>query len=305
MRGILLGVLGVVIGVSTTFAYEHFLGDGRQLLQAKVQLAVSDARLNLNTQDSRQLKSETEALSAQVQQLSSSNDDLKHQVEELKKTSTANAPAPAANPMAGMMKVGMEQQYQQTLLMLKSRLHLTPEQEAAVKAAMDDESKRMEAMFAGGKFDPHAMANLGGANSLDKTLDSILTPDQKATYQQIQTDEKNSAVEMVATVELNQMTPLLQLSDSQKDQVYSALAQVQSNMMDPNWVKSNLSGSTDPLAILQAQAKAKEAALANILTPDQLSTYHQQAQSQLELQESMLQKTVAPTATTQVTTPAP
>jgi chromosome segregation ATPase len=291
MRGILLGVLGgLVIGSSGMYAYEHYLGDGQQLVQTQAQLDSANASLTKNTQDSQELKSETAALSDQVQQLSSKNDDLKNQVEELKQNSTTGGAAPAANPMANMMQAGLEQQFRQKLLVLKSRLHLTPDQEATVTAAMDEELKRMEAMFAGGKIDPQAMANLQGANSLDKTLDSILTPDQKATYQQIQTDEKNSAVETMANYELNQMTPLLQLSDSQKDQVYSALAQVQSNVMDPNWVKNNLAGSTDPVAILEAQAKAKEDALANILTPDQLATYHQQAQSQLDLQKAMLQK---------------
>jgi hypothetical protein len=291
MRGILLGVLGgLVIGSSGMYAYEHYLGDGPQLVQTQAQLDSANASLTKNTQDSQELKSETAALSDQVQQLSSKNDDLKNQVVELKQNSTTGGAAPAANPMANMMQAGLEQQFRQKLLVLKSRLHLTPDQEATVTAAMDEELKRMEAMFAGGKIDPQAMANLQGANSLDKTLDSILTPDQKATYQQIQTDEKNSAVETMANYELNQMTPLLQLSDSQKDQVYSALAQVQSNVMDPNWVKNNLAGSTDPVAILEAQAKAKEDALANILTPDQLATYHQQAQSQLDLQKAMLQK---------------
>ena len=45
----------------------------------------------------------------------------------------------------------------------------------------------------------------------------------------------------------------------------------------------------NPIAFLDAQAKAKEDALAKILTPDQLATYHQQAQAQLDMQKSMMQ----------------
>jgi cell division protein FtsB len=295
MRGILLGGLGgLVIGVSGTYAYEHYLGDGQQLVQTQSQLSTANATLTKNTQDGQDLKNETTALSAQVQQLSSSNDDLKHQVEALNKTSTPSAPAPAANPMAGMMKVGMEQQFQQKLLMLKSRLHLTPEQEAAVKAAMDEEAKRMEDMFAGGKFDPAAMAKQQGANSVDKTLDSILTPDQKAIYKQIQDDEKSSAAETMATMEMNQVAPVLGLSDAQKDQVYSALYQVQTNMTDPNWIKNIAATGSDPMAVMEAQAKAKEDALAKILTPDQMATYQQQVQNQMEMVKSMMQKMTPP-----------
>jgi hypothetical protein len=293
MRGMLLGVLGgVVIGVSGTYAYEHYLGDGRKLVQTQAQLSTANATLTKNTQDGQDLKSETDALTAQVQQLSSSNDDLKHQVEALKKTSTAAA-TPPANPMAGIMKVGMEQQYQQKLLMLKARLHLTPEQEAAVKAAMDEELKGMEDMFAGGKFDPAVMGTRQGANSVDKALDGILTPDQKAIYKQIQDDEKSSAAETMATMEMNQVAPVLGLSDAQKDQVYSALYQVQSETSDPNWIKNNTPTSSDPLAMMEAQTKAKEDALAKILTPDQMATYQQQAQNQLQMVKSMMQKTTS------------
>jgi hypothetical protein len=292
MRGILLGVLGgLVIGISGTYAYEHYLADGKQLVQAQAQLSTANATLTKTTQDSQDLKSETAALTAQVQQLSFEKDEIKHQIDGLKQASTASVPTPAANPMAGFMKAGMEQQYEQTLLMLKSRLHLTPEQEAVVKAALDEQAKREEDMFAGGKFDPAAMAKQPGANSVEKTLDSILTPDQKVIYKQIQDEQKSSTAEMTVTMEMNQVAPLLGLSDAQKDQVYSALYQVQTTTTDPNWIKNNSGTGWGPIGMLEAQAKAKEDALAKILTPDQLATYHQQAQSQMELSKSMLQMT--------------
>jgi hypothetical protein len=197
--------------------------------------------------------------------------------------------------MAGMMKAGMAQHYEEQLLMLESRLHLTPEQIAAVKAAMDAEGKRGEEMaakmFSGGKIDPQAMADLKNFKSVDQTLKAILTPEQQTEYAQMQTDQKNSAAETMASVQMNQLAPLLQLSDSQKDQVYSALAQSQVDTQDPSWIKNNVpNGATDPVAIMEAQAQAKEAALAKILSPDQLATYHQQAQSQLDMQKAIMQK---------------
>lgn len=292
MRGILLGGLaGLVIGISGTYAYEQYFGDGAQLAQTQAQLDAAKTSLAGTTTDSEQLKSENDALSAQVQQLSSRNDELKQQVEQVKENATANSGGSGAgNPVAGMMKASMEQQFEQKLLLLKSRLHLTPEQEATLKAAMDEELKEAEEMMAAGKFDTQALGSLPGAQALNKTLNDILTPEQKATLQQIQTDEKNNAVETVATFELNQLTPLLQLSDSQKDQVYSALAQVQANITDPNWVKNNLSGATDAASVLQAQANAKEQALVNILTPDQMAIFRQQVEQQLEEQKALVTK---------------
>ena len=96
----------------------------------------------------------------------------------------------------------------------------------------------------------------------------------------MKTDQQSSAAETTATFEMNQISPLLQLSETQKDQVGTALYQVQLDTQDPAWIKNNVPNSSgNPLAVLDAQAKAKEDALAKILTPDQLATYHQQAQS--------------------------
>jgi hypothetical protein len=309
MRSLLIALGCLAAGALGALGYSHFLGEGKQLAELQADLNDANTKLAQAAQDRQQAKTETDAMSAQIQQLVASKDDLKHQVDELKSAApTASAPA-APNPlagMAGMMKVGMAQHEEEQLLLLKSRLHLTPDQEAAVKAALDEEAKRGEEMaakmFSGGKIDPQSLGDLKNAKTVDQTLNDILTPDQKAAYQQMKTDQKTSATEMVATSEMNQVAPLLQLSDSQKDQVYSAFYQVQTDMQDPNWIKTNMAagGATNPTAILDAQAKAKEDALSKILTPDQLATYHQQAQAQLDLQKSMMQKfspatvTVAP-----------
>jgi hypothetical protein len=71
---------------------------------------------------------------------------------------------------------------------------------------------------------------------------------------------------------VNQVTPLLQLSDSQKDQVYNALYQVQSTAPDP----TSLIGNPDAASILAAQTKATEAALGTVLTPAQMALYQQE-----------------------------
>ena len=295
MRSILLAFSCLAVGVLGALGYSHYLGEGKQLADLQAELDNANAKLAKVTQDSKEAKSETDAMSAQIEQLTSTKDDLQKQVDDLK-TSSPAAPTPT-NPlagMAGMMKVGMAQHYEEELLMLESRLHLTPDQIAAVKAAMDAEGKRAEEMaakmFSGGKIDPQAMADLKNFKSLDQTLKAILTPEQQTEYAQMQTDQKNSAAETMASVQMNQIAPLLQLSDSQKDQAYSALAQSQLDTQDPNWIKNNVPNSSDPMAVLQAQAKAKEDALSKILTPDQMAIYNQQAQSQLAMQQAMMRK---------------
>jgi hypothetical protein len=296
-----LGILvaGLTIGTLGTFAYEHYLGEGSELAQAHADLASANANLAKIKEDDRQLKNQTDAESAQIQQLTSSKEDLTHQLDALKSASATDTTPSAPNPVAaGMMKAGEAQYNQQRLFLLKTRLHLTPEQEAAVKAAMEQENKlgeEMMAKFSSGKVDPRdpqTMTDLKAmtedTKTVDQTLNDILTPDQKTAYQQMQTDQQNSAQESMALSETNQLAPLLQLTDSQKDQVDAALYQL--NTQGANGIKSTSVNPSDPTAFLDGQAQAKEDALAKILTPDQLAVYHQQAQSQLQTQKAMMQK---------------
>ncbi len=286
---ILAALVSLIVGGLAAFGYDHYFGEGKQLADSQERLDSSTVTLATITKQGQDARKEIDALTAQVQQLTTDRDDLQHQVDQLKSTAASPAPAPS-NSMTNIMKGAMAQQQQQRLLLLESRLHLTPDQITAVTAALDEESKRGEEaaakMMAGGKVD---MTDFKNFKSVDQTLNDILTPEQKTEYQQMQTDQKNSAAETMATMELNQISPLLQLSDSQKDQVYSALYQAQTDTQDPAWIKKNMNTS-DPATFLEAQAKAKSDALSKILTPDQMTVYQQQAQSQLNMQKAMMQK---------------
>jgi hypothetical protein len=314
MRTALLAVVCLAVGILGTFGYSHYLGEGKQLADVQADLDSTKADLAKATQASHDAKSETDAMSAQIQQLTTTKQDLTHQLDALKTPAAPPVPAftlPNAGSMAGIVKEQTENRYRTQMLLLKSRLHLTPDQEAAVQAAMDAEGKRTEEMsaqmLAGGKIDTQALAaDLKNTKSVEQTLNDILTPDQKTAYQQMKTDQKSNNAETAASFEMNQMAPLLQLSDSQRDQVGTALYQVQLDTQDPAWIKNNVTTSpTNPLAILDAQAKAKEDALSKILSPDQLATYHQQAQSQLDMQKSMMQKFMPATPAAPAPAPAP
>jgi len=279
MKNVLMGTIaGLALGTIGALAYSHYLGDGRLIADLQSQLDAANANLAKTTTDKQQLATETSGASDQVDQLVKSNEDLKKQVDELKNAAPATpAAVPAVNPvvaLAGMMRGGF--QTQQRLFLLQARLHLTPEQAARIKAAMDaDATARrdlMRQMFRdNGKVDPQAAA---AANTLDQALAAVLTPQQQAAYQQVVADEKASRAETMASVQMNQIAPLLQLSDSQKDQVASALYQVQVAAPDP----TNLMTNPNAASVMAAQAQATQAALAKVLTPDQLALYNQQPQ---------------------------
>jgi hypothetical protein len=168
-------------------------------------------------------------------------------------------------------------QSQQRMFLLQTRLKLTPEQAATIKAAMDADQKARrdigrQIFQNGGKVDPALAAS---ANTLDKTLASVLTPEQQTQYQQVQADEKASRADTSAMVQVNQMAPLLQLSDSQKDQVASALYQVQLTAPDPTSLMTNPNAAS----VMTAQAQATQTALAKVLTPAQMALYQQEGQS--------------------------
>jgi hypothetical protein len=283
MRNAILGtVAGLVLGTASALAYSHYLGDGKLLANLQAQLDAANASLAKAAQEKQSLAKETSSISDQVDHLLAANADLKHQLDGGQKPGTPSVAAPDVNPatlagiMMGMMRGGGFQS-QQRLFLLQSRLHLTADQATAIKAAMDADAKArrevMQQMYRNnGKVDPQVAAN---ANTLDQTLATVLAPDQKAAYQQVQADEQASRANTSATVQVNQMAPLLQLSDSQKDQVVSALYQVQIAAPDP----ASLVTNPNAASILATQAQATQAALAKILTPDQMALYQQQVQS--------------------------
>jgi hypothetical protein len=92
----------------------------------------------------------------------------------------------------------------------------------------------------------------------------------------MQADDKKNMAETMANTELSSIQNSLQLSETQKDQVFSALLQLQNNP-----------GSGD----LEAQAEAKKAALQPLLTPAQFDTYSKYIDSQTQMMKSAIQFT--------------
>jgi cell division protein FtsB len=279
MRNTILGaVAGLLVGTVGALGYSHYFGDGSLLADLQAQLDAAKAALNMADAKRKELAEETNSLSTQVNQLQSTNDQMKKQA-----ATAPAAPAQPAGPAADfsaiagalrdMFRGGGMRNPQQRMFLLQTRLKLSPEQAAKISAAMQADMRARGDMFQqmrnGGKVDP---ATVAAANTVDATMQAVLNPEQQRQYAQLQTDEKNARADSAANSQVNSIAPLLQLSDTQKDQVYGALYQTQLSAPDP----TTLFGNPAAMATLQAQAAATAAAMQKALTPDQLAVYQQE-----------------------------
>ena len=234
---------------------------------------------------------------------------------------TEVAPAPEINPLTlGEMMRGMMRgnfQGNQRLFLLQTRLHLSPEQANAIKTAMQADARArgeiMRQMFGrggrggggqGGNGGPGGQGGQGGpggpggpgggasrgavdpalmakANTLEETLSTVLTPQQKIAYQQVQSEEQTARADTQATTQVNQLAPLLQLTDAQRDQMVQQLYQVQMQAPDPTTLMTNPNATS----VITQQAQATQAALAKVLNTDQLSLYQQAGQAATQNQQ--------------------
>jgi len=292
MRNIILGtVAGLLVGSAGALAYSHYLGDGSLVADLQSQLDAVNAKLAKAQSDQKFLK----------EQYNSETDQL-NQVLAAKQPGDGAAPtpaaaAPAANPLTiggmqitpdmvrGFMSMmqrgggpGGFRSPEQRMFLLQARLKLDPNQQKAIKDAMDaDEQVRREAFRQARQnrqaVDPQALA---AANTLDKTISSVLSPTQQVQYQQLQSDEKQARAEVTATQQVDNMMPLLQLSDDQKEKVMTALYQQQLTAPDGAAVAAN----PNPLAALAQQGQAVQSAMKGVLSPDQFALYQQSEQVQ-------------------------
>ncbi|MEJ0000401.1 MAG: hypothetical protein WDO13_15335 [Verrucomicrobiota bacterium] len=281
MRNVILGtVAGLLVGTAGALAYNQFLGDGALLADLQAQLDAANAKLNKSNQDQSLLSRENSGESDQVNQLIASNEELKKELDAAKAAPPETNAPPTINPgMIAAMAMGAMRggfQTQQRLFLMQTRLKLTPDQAQAIRAAMEADAKARRDLMRqrfqnNGQIDPQAAA---AANTLDSTLQKVLSQYQQQQYQQLQADEKSARAETSASMQLGQMMPLLQLSDSEKDQVYSALYQVQSGAADPTTLITN----PNAVQVITQQAQATQDALSKVLSPDQMALYTQSMQ---------------------------
>ena len=295
MKNSILGtVAGLLVGSVGALAYSHFAGDGNLLATLEAQLADANTKLAQAQSEKRFLKEQNNSTAQQVDQLVASNEALKKQAAGQGDGTTPadppTSPTTVFDPnlirgimgmMRGMGGPGGFRSPEQRLFLLQSRLKLDPDQAKAIKAAMDadDQARRDAFRQARQNHQPPDPAALAAANTLDKTLQSVLSPQQQAQYQQVQDDEKTARAESNATAQVDNVVPLLQLSDDQKQKMVNAIYQQQLSAPDLNGVMTN------PNAIqnLTQQGQAMQNAMKQVLTPDQYATYQQSEQLQAVL----------------------
>jgi len=216
---------------------------------------------------------------------------LQEQVTQLEKKTKSEPKEPANNLLASITSSMLKQQSETKIIALKTRLKLSPSQEAALRLFMDQEAKQQQEMtqemFSGKMPSKEELGKIGASKkNLDDTLKSILSPEQMKDYEAFQTEEKSQQNETMAQYGLSKITKLFPLNEDQKDKVYGILYKERD-------FKPDLKG-VDPKSMSEIMAKKRHENLKNqlqtVLTPEQVKIWEEQELAQMKLQEEMVKK---------------
>lgn len=170
--------------------------------------------------------------------------------------------------MAQLTETLINHQVNKKVSALKLRLKLTDQQEQAVRDLLNRQAHD--------KLSKKDMATATAPVNVEAELKNLLAPEQYAEYQNYQNDEQRTQAEMLASFELAQLSSALQLSEPQKDQVFNILYQQNISLIS----------STGPTPSLQERLEAERAALRSVLTPEQMTIYEKQRDSQREVNKA-------------------
>ncbi len=122
-----------------------------------------------------------------------------------------------------MMKKNQKRQLDARISKLVSQLKLSPEQEAALRKALE-ENQLDPASIMSGDFDPSKLAELTGDGALEDALADILTDEQKAENEALKERELANKIESKALKSLARLSDL-DMTQEQKDAAYDILYQ--------------------------------------------------------------------------------
>ena len=299
MKAALFAALGGLVVITLVLAL--YLSSGKPPAPAPARAAAAAAEPNpgklqhmlaQQSNEIRRLKKEKTALL----------DELGQHITELAKPEPPPARAGAGTGMtaasrpAGMGKmisVAVRQQAEMKLAAMKSKLHLTDEQAAAVQELLKkqtDQQVEMASKMFDGKLTAEDMKSAPKLN-FDGELKQLLSPDQWTGYQQYKTEEQQQQVRMASQGELMQLSPMLQLSAQQQEQVGSILQQqYQQAMTQQAGAGSSVPGD---LQRVDQMLDSKKEALRAVLTSDQMQSYEKFVESQREMIKSMMPQSQA------------
>ena len=167
------------------------------------------------------------------------------------------------------------------LAALKSRLNLTSEQEAKVRALLENSpemglgglpffASNVSPDGKGGAISIGGAVAVGDKNSsggnFDEQLAALLSPEQQDEFAAFQQDQRENRVEIATNREMAQLQQQLTLTPEQKDQAFQALGDIARKEAE------NSQKGFDPAA-MDAAKQARIDALRPILTPEQMKAY--------------------------------
>lgn len=237
----------------------------------------------------RRLKKEKSALLSEIEQ--HVTDLAKPEPPPSRTGDQATTPRPAG--MGKMIAVAVRQQAEMKMAALKSRLHLTDEQAAAVQELLKkqtDQSVEMASKMFEGKLTAEDMSSRPKLD-FDGQLKQMLNADQWTGYQQYKTEEQQRQVQMASQAEVMQISSMLQLSAQQQEQVTSVLHQQYQQMMAQQ-PDAGLP-TPDSVQLVEQMFNAKKEALRAVLTPEQMQSYEKFVESQREMVRSMIPQSQA------------
>ena len=167
---------------------------------------------------------------------------------------------------------------------MKKMLNLTDDQAQAISNIMQKNSQNQSLILSGKKMTPEQMQAL--ASDPDAEIKALLTPDQLAAYQDNQQAEKATYAETSAKMQAEVIAKDFILSQEQQEQIHAAFYQMYSNgPADRDQaavaaaVKNGNSLDAGELAasVRKSELEGELNVLGNILTPEQLNTYRQEA----------------------------
>jgi hypothetical protein len=301
-RVLIAAIISMGVGIGGTVAYSHFFGADQAITENRAQLLNLEASLQAEKKTTEQLRSEKSAAEQQLEKLRAELDQQLAKAVEIKNT-PPNPPPEKSQFLNNIVKGQLAHLNDNKLLALKSRLHMSPEQEAQIKEILAQEAERNEVMtkriLAGEKVDVKALASqMPKVKGLEEQLGTILSPDQKTEYEVMKKEEKVKQIETMATFELNQISPVLGLNKDQEDQFFQAITGVEQELNTPEGKKKyELEGESDnknPNAYLELRQRAKLDAVSKVLTPPQLEIYRKQLDSQTQMHREMMKKFAPP-----------
>jgi hypothetical protein len=274
-----LFVAGIVVGIALAAAGEAYFVRPALAPSAAHPGAVKAAEAALAHDQLRdaELSQREAAIKAKMAKLGPNAPDL-------------NAPT-MQERMGKMISTAVKQQTDLKMAALKSRLNLTDDEEQAIRDILDKQAGHASDMgqkMLAGQLSPadlkKAVADQKAQQTaVDQQMQNILTPAQYIDYQNSQNDDKKNAAQTQANAEMAQIQSSLQLTDDQKNQVFTALYSGYAQQAGVDGAKP----AYDDLDV-DGQMNAKEAAMQAVLTPEQFATYSKFVDSQKQMYKAIL-----------------